>query len=236
VTDTAVDEDRAWQDGRSAPFSVRRLTAGRPFCAGVLVTVDGSLLVTLSADTGGYADGYGGELLVGGVGGGQEPGEDVWGTAIREAAEELGVTAELLPSPRTYLHDLDSDSIVRSRSVDEPAPFALQRARNQDATTPFRPGLPTGPYTYFSLFLARLTRPNPVFVPADDDVVALLWLPLAHWHVLDDRPPLRDLIALGATVAVGRTVPADVRIALPARESLRTVAPLLARDLQAGED
>jgi 8-oxo-dGTP pyrophosphatase MutT (NUDIX family) len=227
---TAVDEDRAWPDGRRAPFSVRSLTAGRPFCAGVLITVDGSLLVTLSAG----ADGHGGELVVGGVGGGQEPGEDVWATAGREAAEELGVPVELLPWPLTYLHDLDSDSIVLGRTVDEPAPFALQRARNQDPTTPFRPGLPAGPYTYFALFLARTIRPDPVFVPADDDVVALLWLPLAHWDMLDDRPALRDLTARGATVAAGRPVPGDVRIALPARESLRTVAPLLARHLAPG--
>jgi 8-oxo-dGTP pyrophosphatase MutT (NUDIX family) len=222
---TPVD-DQLWRP--TADVEVRRLTSGRPFCAGVLVVRDGSLLAVLSAGGVDAAQASGADWFVGGVGGGQEPGEDVWDCALREAREELGVPVRLVSSSRTYLHDIDNDELWESRSQEQPAPFIVQRVRNADAVTPFKPGLPAGPYTYFCMFLAELVDEDPVFRPDDPDIGALVWLPLNAEGAFAGGVTFADLAAAGATVAAGDPIADHARIHVRRSETVRVAGPLLA--------
>ncbi|THV29997.1 NUDIX hydrolase [Glycomyces paridis] len=223
--DTA--DERLWREAGSGEAQIRLLTGDRPFCAGVLVVREGRLLTAFSADGVDAVDASGTDWFVGGVGGGQEPGEDPWDCARREAREELGVPVRLLHSPQTHLHDLDGGDLRRSRSTDRPAPFIVQRTRNADPATPYKPGLPAGPFTYFCLFLAELADPSPRFTPDDPDIAALVWMPLAAWARLDTSPTFAELAAAGAAVAAGGPLAATARIHQRPTETLRTAAPLL---------
>ncbi|THV37617.1 NUDIX domain-containing protein [Glycomyces buryatensis] len=225
-------ESSFWQEAAGGPVDVRRLTSGRPFCAGVLIVREGRLLVTLSAEDISAAEASGTDWNVGGVGGGQEPGEEVWDCAAREGFEELGVQVRLLSSPRTYLHDIDGDLLRRSRSDDRPAPFMLQRQRNADAATPYKPGLPAGPFTYLCMFAAELAEEPASFKPDDPDIAALVWMPLSDWGVLDKAPTFARLSELGATIAAGGPIAEDARVHLPSAETLRVAGPLLARGFE----
>ena len=220
-------DDQLWRGAASAAVEVRRLTSGRPFCAGVLVVRDGRLLVALSADGVDAAEADGRDWFVGGVGGGQEAGESVWDCALREAEEELGVPVRLVSSPRTYLHDIDSDELRASRSRDQPAPFIVQRVRNLDATTSFKPGLPAGPFTYFCMFLAELVDEDPGFRPDDPDIGALVWMPLGAERAFAGGGTFAELAAEGATVAAGGPVADNARIHVRKTETLRVAGPLL---------
>jgi 8-oxo-dGTP pyrophosphatase MutT (NUDIX family) len=219
-------DDQVWRT--TADVEVRRLTSSRPFCAGVLVMRDGSLLAAFSADGVDAAQAGGADWFVGGVGGGQEPGEDIWDCALREAQEELGVPVRLVSSPRTYLHDIDSDELRASRSQELPAPFIVQRIRNADATTAFKPGLPAGPFTYFCMFLAELADEEPVFQPNDPDIAALVWLPLNAEGAFTGGVTFADLTAAGAMVAAGGPIADHARIHVRRTETLRVAGPLLA--------
>ncbi|MCH7231103.1 NUDIX hydrolase [Glycomyces sp. L485] len=225
------DEEQLWQEGSLGTLEVRRLTSGRPFCAGILLVRDGKLLTTLSAEDISAREASGTDWFVGGVGGGQEPGEDIWACARREGLEELGVPLRLTSSTETYLHDGDSDELRRTRSTNQPGPFALQRRRNRDATRPFRPGLPAGPFTYSGIFHAEFLDEEPAFRPDDPDIAALVWFPLDAWSALAGDPAFADLRARGATIAAGGPIADDARIHLSAAETLRVVAPLLAEEL-----
>jgi 8-oxo-dGTP pyrophosphatase MutT (NUDIX family) len=217
----------AWQAAlASSRVSVRAVTDHNPFCAGVLIVRGGRLLCTLGSE-GLPAPEKDSHWRVGGVGGGQEPGEDIWQCALREALEELGNSVRLVPSPVTYMHDLDTNELTVVQSVDAPAPFCLQRLRNADPAKPFRPDLPCGPFTYYGLFLAHVgadaeLRPG-------DDAELLLDIPLSGWQALRNTPTLRDVLAAGADVIATREVDPDARLWLPPKESLATIAPLLAR-------
>jgi 8-oxo-dGTP pyrophosphatase MutT (NUDIX family) len=189
---------------------------------------DGKVLSVLSADGIDAAGADGTDWFVSGVGGGQEAGESVWDCALREAKEELGVPVRLVPSPRTYLHDIDSDDFRVSRSRDQPAPFIVQRVQNPDATTPFKPGLPAGPFTYFCMFLAELVDEDPVFRPDDPDIGALVWTPLNAEGVFAGSVTFAELTAAGATVAAGGPIAGNARIHVRKHETLRVAGPLLA--------
>ena len=65
-------------------LDVAALTEGQPFCAGVVLMVDGRLVLTLNHDHLPAAL-SGTALRVGGVGGGQEAGETIRECAMREA-------------------------------------------------------------------------------------------------------------------------------------------------------
>ncbi|MFC3494460.1 NUDIX domain-containing protein [Glycomyces rhizosphaerae] len=223
----SVDE-RLWREADSGTAEVRRLTGGRPFCAGVLLVRDGRVLTTLAADGVDAVDASGTDWFVGGVGGGQEPGEDIWDCALREAREELGVPVRLVPSERTYLHDIDGDELREARTDDAPAPFILQRVRNADPTTPFRPDLPAGPFTYFCMFLAEFVDEEVAFTPDDPDIAALVWMPLKAGAQIGEGVAFADLTAAGATVAAGGPIAAEARIHLRRTETLRVAGPLLA--------
>jgi 8-oxo-dGTP pyrophosphatase MutT (NUDIX family) len=223
----SVDE-RLWRAADAGAVPVRELTGGRPFCAGVLLVRDGKVLTTLFADGVDAVDASGSDWHVGGVGGGMEPGEDIWDCALREAREELGVPVRLIASERTYLHDIDTDELREARTDDVPAPFIVQRFKNDHPFTPFRPDLPAGPFTYFCMFLAEFEEEPVAFTPDDPDIAALVWLPLNAGSLIADGTTFADLTAAGTTVASGGPIAADARIHLTRTETLRVAGPLLA--------
>ncbi|GAA2125746.1 NUDIX domain-containing protein [Glycomyces algeriensis] len=224
---TDSTEARLWLKATEA-VAIRRLTAGRPFCAGVLLVQNGKLLIALNANGINAADASGTDWYVGGVGGGMEPGEDVWNCAQREAREELGVPVRLVSSDRTYLHDIESDELRESRTDDAPGPFILQRFTNDYPFTPFRPDLPAGPFTYFCMFLAEFAEEPAAFEPDDPDIAALVWLPLSAFALVAAGTVFADLAAAGAVVAAGGPIADEARIHMSRTETLRVAGPLLA--------
>jgi 8-oxo-dGTP pyrophosphatase MutT (NUDIX family) len=228
LEDTDSIEARIWQEADAGVVAVRRLTAERPFCAGVLLVRDGKVLTTFSADGVDAVDASGTDWYVGGVGGGQEPGEDPWECALREAREELGVPVRLVPASRTYLHDIESDTLREARTDDAPAPYIVHRSRNPDPAKPFRPDLPFGPFTYFCMFLAEFIEEPDAFEPDDPDIAALVWMPLRTGALFGEGTTFADLTATGATIAAGGPIAPEARIHLMRSESLRVAGPLLA--------
>lgn len=222
-------EQMVWEGSLNGTLDITELIRGRPFCAGVLVIEDGSLLTTLSSVHGPAFEQDGREWWVGGVGGGQEPGEDPWTTAIREAAEELAVDTKLLTSSVTYVQDLDTSASWATTSANKIAPFAVQRISNADPARPFKPGVPAGPYTYFALFLAQISDSTSRLDSSDDtDIAALLWLPVDRLVELRTASiTFATLEAAGATVATGDVTPSAL-IRLSPTESLAHLATLLA--------
>lgn len=212
----------AWH---SDPIDVTALTAGQPFCAGVFVMHRGGIVVTLNADHL-PQELAGSAWRVGGVGGGQEPGETVWQCALREAAEEVQAPVDLRSAPVTFLHDADTGAIAARRCVDAVAPILIERFRRPNPDLPFRPGLPTGPYLYNVFFLAA---PHTSALRAGDDVQALLTVPPAAWPLLQSTPTVSDMLAAGARLLDGATVDPARRLWLPPNETLTVLIPILQR-------
>jgi 8-oxo-dGTP pyrophosphatase MutT (NUDIX family) len=167
---------------------VIELTAGKPFTAGAVVLVEGRLVVTLNREhlPLGFKPGW---LRVGGVGGGQEPGETIDACAAREAGEELGTDVELLSSPATYL--AAADGLAEAIAAADPAPLLGTRSTRPDPS-PFAPGLPAGQDLYVGIFVARAGDPVP-----SDDVAALLLVRPADWPHLTGEPTIADVVAAG---------------------------------------
>jgi 8-oxo-dGTP pyrophosphatase MutT (NUDIX family) len=206
------------------PLHVLALTEGQPFTAGAVILDDGALLVTLNED--GVPEERLGALRIGGVGGGQEPGESIVECARREATEELGVAVDLLPAPRSFFHDVDAGSVVPLTCVDPIPPLLLERQATRDPTTPFRPDLPAGPYLYSGLFFAGM--PPSIEAPGDD-VQGLLLVPLDKWPLLDRDLTLMEALDSGMRLVGATRVDRLRRLLLPERESFRVVADLIAR-------
>ena len=212
--------------GTERMINVRRLTDGRPFCAGVVLVQDGCVAVTLNRDIPpGSADVA--PFRVGGVGGGQEPGETIEQCALREAAEELGAPlVELVTSPLTVFHDMDDGGQRTVRCSDDIAPLLLQRRTNPTPDRPYKPGLPTGRYIYYGMYLARVDeiRPNP-----EDDVAGVLFVPLDAWGRLEQGCTFGDMMDAGARFIGHTPIDRNSALWLPANESMRTVVSLIGR-------
>jgi 8-oxo-dGTP pyrophosphatase MutT (NUDIX family) len=202
------------------------LTADAPFCAGLVLAQRDRLVLTLNDDHLPAAIPRP-ALRVGAVGGGQEPGENIWECALREAHEEVGTGVDLVPSPTTWFHDWESRELHAVEHVEhEVAPLLVHRWERPNPDVAYAPGLPTGPYLYGADFLARAgdgadLRPG-------DDVVALLLLPLDAWALLDGEPTVADVLAGGAELVAARPLADDVRLWVHPHEGLRVVRPLLA--------
>ncbi|SFG09676.1 NUDIX domain-containing protein [Planifilum fulgidum] len=181
-------------------MDIASLTRNQPFCAGVILAKGRCLLLTLNAD--GVPETLKGTAWrVGGVGGGQEPGETVWDCALREAREEAFAEVELIPSPSTYFHNMDTGAIRRIRVRDPVPPLLFSRTVNPRPDRPYAPGLPTGPFIHFALFLSRpkawdTIRPG-------DDVQGLLLCPVDGWTRLKAGNKLKELARSGIEV-IGR--------------------------------
>lgn len=205
-------------------LNIHHVTHNQPFCAGVILLQHNCLLTTLNTDGLPPAMAANQAWRVGGVGGGQEPGETIWECAQREAREELSTTVELISAPTTYFHDIDSGEIRPIHCTDTIAPFLLQRQSNLYPYTSYRPGLPAGPYTYFGLFLAQLP---PVAIQPGDDVAGLLFVPLDAWSLLQQQPPLESLLQEGARLVEKERLPRSRQLWLHPHESMSTVVHLL---------
>jgi len=199
-------------------------TAGKPFCAGVIVSR--ALLVTLNSD--GLPPELGKDTWrEGGVGGGQQQGETIVECAVREAHEELSTSVTLCSSPVTYFQDLDTGECREVRCTDRCAPLLLQKQRSLTPDRAFRPGLPIGPEIHIGLYLAAELPTN---MRPGDDVAALLFLPFDCWPMLDDIPTLEIVLSHGGQLVASRShVRTTQRLWAAADESFGTVAKLLAR-------
>ncbi|HLZ57121.1 MAG TPA: NUDIX domain-containing protein [Ktedonosporobacter sp.] len=213
---------------RLKQLHVLHITKNQPFCAGIVLTQQGRLALTLNTD--GLPATLDKEQVwrVGGVGGGQEANETIWECATREAREELSCEVQLLSSPTTYFHDIDTGEVYEVPCQDTPAPFLLECQSNFFPYTPYKPGLPTGPYTYFGLFLAQLTDPAAVLQPGDD-VVGLLLIEPEQWPLLLQQPTLESMLQHGAQIIERTSTPLSPhkQLWVPPDESFRTVVPLL---------
>lgn len=215
-------------------LNVRHVTNNQPFGAGIILMQDNCLLTTLN--TNGLPQALAGDKAwrVGWAGGGQEQGETIWECALREAREELSADVTLATSAVTYFHDLDTGEIYPVTCTDTVAPFLLERQSNLYPYTPYRPGLPSGPYTYFGLFLAQLSKTT---IQPGDEVEGLLFIPINGWSLLLQQPTLGTLLKQGARLVEQHPLPRTRQLWLHPHESFATVANLLEQhpELQVGE-
>lgn len=200
------------------------LTEGQPFCAGVLLARRGRLVLTLNDDH--LPADRPDALRVGAVGGGQEPGENVWECALREAHEELGVAVDLVPAPATWFYDWEERELRRADAVeDELAPLLLTRSDRSEPDVPYKPGLPTGPYLYSAEFLARVGDAAPL--RPGDDLAGLLLLPPGAYRLVAAGSTLGELERAGAEVLSPRVLGAQQRVWLHPGEGLDVTRRLL---------
>jgi hypothetical protein len=207
-------------------FDIAALTHEQPFCAGVVITWGQQVLVTLNSD-GLPPEREQNAYRLGGVGGGQEVGETLWECALREGREELDSEVRLVSAPFTYFHDIDTGELLQIEVHDEIKLLLLERMTNPKPDKPYKPGLPTGPYLYFGLFLAELVEETNV--QPGDDVQGLLWLPRDAWGGAATGPAIHSLAERGATV-IGREGFDPMRsLYVPQDESFATIFTLLNR-------
>jgi 8-oxo-dGTP pyrophosphatase MutT (NUDIX family) len=217
--------DRAYLHSRSMPpcgLDVAATTAGQPFCAGVILMVDGRLVATLNRDHL-PAELEDKALRVGGVGGGQEPGETIWECAVREALEEVSCDVKLLSSPRTYLRDVDG-SLRPARCRDALAPLLFEWGPREDSA-PYAPGLPSGERLYNAFFLARTSG-----APHPGDVEGLVLMPPSVWPLIERQATIRDVVEAGASVLERTRILDETRLWTFPDDSMRTVCELVTRD------
>jgi 8-oxo-dGTP pyrophosphatase MutT (NUDIX family) len=186
--------------------------------------LDGQLVTTLNhdhlpVDLGGTA------LRVGGVGGGQEPGETIWECAAREALEEVGCEVELIRSPRTYLRETPDGVLRQARCRDEVAPLLFEWGERSDPA-PYAPGLPSGSRLYGAMFLGRPASGE--LRPAD--VEGLLMMPPSAWSLVERGVKLRDALDAGISLLEREPLPRDARLWSFPEESMRAVCELAGRD------
>lgn len=217
---------RAYLDSRPVQhcgLEVARVTAGQPFCAGVILMINGRFVLTLNRDHVPRTL-EGTTLRVGGVGGGQESGETIWECATREALEEGGCEVRLVSAPRTYLRE-NEGALRRARCRDEIAPLLFEWGPNKTPDEPYAPGLPTGPFLYGAMFLARPLGP---IHPAD--VEGLLMIPPELWSLVDRQATIREAVDAGAVLLEREPLEPDLRLWSFPEESMRAVCELAARD------
>jgi 8-oxo-dGTP pyrophosphatase MutT (NUDIX family) len=208
---------------RPCGLDVAAVTEGEPFCAGVILIVDGRLVLTLNHDhLPEELDGA--ALRIGGVGGGQEPGETIWQCAAREAREEVGCEVRLVSAPRTYLRESEGD-LRRTRCRDEIAPLLFEWGPNKTPDEPYAPGLPTGPLLYGAMFLAQ-----PLGRVLPGDVEGLLLIYPTTWPLIAAQATLGELVADGATLIERRRISPVTPVWAFQEESMRTVCELATRD------
>jgi 8-oxo-dGTP pyrophosphatase MutT (NUDIX family) len=203
-------------------LDVAALTEGQPFCAGVVLMVDGRLVLTLNHDH--LPAGLDGTALrVGGVGGGQEAGETIWECAMREAREEVERQVNLVSAPRTFL--MGPNGPLRPvRCRDDIAPLLFAWGPHPTPDEPYEPDLPAGRLLYNAMFLAR---PRGAVRPGDVD--GLLLMPPAAWPLVERQGTIREAIEDGASLVERMPIPHDTRLWAFPEDSMKTVCDLAAR-------
>ncbi|QSB05528.1 NUDIX hydrolase [Natronoglycomyces albus] len=221
-----VSEGQLWDEGRFGRLEPVALTDGKPFTAGVILQRDDAVLTSLTARTSAAHEPEGEHWYVGGIGGGQEPGEDVWECAHREAREETGVPIQLTKADITYMNDVDAGESWMTWTAGI-SPLLIRRTRNTDSRTPIKPGLPSGRYTYHFTFLGQLADERP-FAIAGEDITALAWVPLSQWDKLYDNPTMGQMRRGGMNIVAGDSIADSARLRVRQTEALRLVIALLA--------
>jgi 8-oxo-dGTP pyrophosphatase MutT (NUDIX family) len=188
-------------------LDIAALTAGRPFCAGLLLRHANRLVFSLAKpDRWDRSDGRT-RIAVMCVGGGQELGESVLDCVRREAYEETGSEVQLRSAPVTWWQDRDG---TRCRVTVADAVRPLSVEVRPGPTVPYRPGLPTGPDLFVVHYLADLASE-----PRGGDVPALLEIPAMV------APRLRSGLSVAAAGRVGAIlrcwadVPGEAMLAVP---------------------
>jgi len=190
-----------------------------PFCAGVVLLHEGRLALTLNVDHLPAAVERP-ALRVGGVGGGQAPGESVWDCAYREALEELGVPVHLVPADETWLVDIElSGDARRVDTGDGIAPLLVTREERPNPDVAFAGGLPTGPVLWTATFLATAEE-----APRPGDVAGLLLLPPDRLGDLDATPTVEEIAAAGGEVLADEPPPPETRLWLHPHDGIRLAA------------
>jgi 8-oxo-dGTP pyrophosphatase MutT (NUDIX family) len=197
-------------------------TAGQPFCACVVLMVDGRLVTTLNRDHL-PAELERSALRVGGVGGGQEPGETIWECAVREALEEAACDVKLVSSPRTYMRHAEGP-LRHARCRDEVAPLLFEWSPRDDPA-PYEPGLPAGSRLYNAFFLGRASQD-----PHPGDVEGLLLLPPSGWSHVEREATIEDALEAGAHLLERVSIPRETRLWSFPDDSVGTVCDLVACD------
>ncbi|MGG4395247.1 GNAT family N-acetyltransferase [Paenibacillus thiaminolyticus] len=217
------------------PLHIEALTFNQPFCAGVILAREERVVMTLNTDMDagdGQAAMFDRVLRIGGVGGGQEPGETMPACALREAREELATDrVRLKSSPVTYFHDMDTGVICPVTVRDELAPFLLQRATNPAPDQPYKPGLPVGPYIYYGIYAAEADESEPL--APGDDVAALLSIPIGSWGEIEQGVTLSEALAHGCTITEAVPLQRDTRLHVPDSESMRIIMRLYPQFMEA---
>jgi 8-oxo-dGTP pyrophosphatase MutT (NUDIX family) len=209
-------------------MTVDVMSLGRtePFCAGVvLLDQVRRLILTLNTDlTPDETDRP--VVRLGGVGGGQEPGESPWECARREAVEEIGVPVRLLAAPRTYLRDAGSGMRV-VECADHTPPLLVERRPNPSPDKPFGPGLPVGPDLYVVTFIGMADSAE----ISPRDVAGIVECPIEQCHRLLDEPTVAEIRRWpGVRVRVTKDVPGTAFVRTPEEESFPHVVTLLRED------
>lgn len=211
---------------RLESIDVRHLTTNQPFSAGVILLQQGQLVAGLDTD---YLPAAEENKTVAyrikGVGGDQKPGETIWQCALREAKEKLQLELTLLPSPATYFHEIDTGEQYPVNCSNTIAPFLLERQSNLYPYTPLRPGLPAGPYTYFSLFLAQSDHP----LTCPSTMAGLVCIQPELWPVLQQQPTLEMLLQQKATLLENTRLARERQLWVHPWESFTLAATLLQR-------
>lgn len=209
---------------RLGSIDLRHLTTNQPFCAGVILLQQGQLIVRLNTDylpspKGNQTAAY----RIRGLGGDQRQGETIWECALREAQEKLKVELQLLSPPSTYFHEIDTGEQYTVTSTDAIPPFLLERQSNLYPYTPLRPGLPTGPYTYYCLFFARSLQP----VTSPGTTEGLLCIRPELWPALLQQPTLESILQQGAAIIEQHKLSRQHQLWVPTWESVTLAASLL---------
>ncbi len=205
-------------------INVRHLTTKQPFSSGVLLSQHGKLVMTLTTDKVSSTGNLAGTYRIASITGEQSGSESLWECAQREARKKLGTEVELLPSPHTYYHDIDSGDIHDLFCTDSIPPFLLERQSNLYPSTPRHPGLPSTPHTYSGLFLARPLHNQ---LQPGDNAQGLLLLPPHAWSQLAQRPTLETLLQQGAELIEREPLSRTYQLWLHPADPFSTVAPLL---------
>jgi len=204
-------------------IAVARLTAEAPFRAGVMLLHRGRLVLTLDDDL--PSDLMASATRVKWVGGGQEPGENAWECALREAHEEVGAAVDLVPAPLTYFHDAEEGEPGRVACDDPDPPLLVERISRPNPDVADAPGLPVGPYLYAVTFLALAG--DAADLRPGSDLAGLLLLPLVLWPLVEDGASVDEAVDAGAEVVGGDSVPARARLWLHPLATIRVAVPLL---------
>lgn len=186
---------------------------GQPFCAGSLVFREGWVVLTVEEAAEGHS-----ALSIRGVGGGQEPGEGPYDTALREAREEIGARVEAVTPNGSLWWDEDPAQWAQVRDAAVPAVLGLGRKRLA-SPEPYKPGLPGGWHLYLPVYL---TTTGDALIPGEDQLAILLFPPdrLGRLHPGGEWP-VDEVLGWGAQVWWrDGAPPPGVRLSLPVWEEM----------------